>query len=148
MIGKIGKCPQCKHSFKIASTETVNPSPEPLLSTNQAIYGISAASDPLDTPTQSKPELHSDEESFQMSANGRNVRKERYNSDRLRALVEKVNGQSSRLTTLCKGMDDDEVKDIIVDGHAMMIRGLNQIDNFIDNASRAVREAKMSNDSI
>ena len=31
---------------------------------------------------------------------------------------------------------------ILVDGHAMLLRGMNQIDNFADNASRAVREAK------
>jgi len=32
---------------------------------------------------------------------------------------------------------------VVIDGHAMLLRGLNQIDNFIDNASRAVREAKV-----
>jgi hypothetical protein len=39
-------------------------------------------------------------------------------------------------------MDEATVDAVVIDGHAMLIRGLNQIDNFIDNASRAVREAK------
>ena len=39
-------------------------------------------------------------------------------------------------------MDDAGVKQIVVDGHAMLLRGLNQTDNFADNASRAVREEK------
>jgi hypothetical protein len=39
-------------------------------------------------------------------------------------------------------MDDADVDSIQVDGHAMLVRGLNQIDNFADNCSRAVRETK------
>ena len=39
-------------------------------------------------------------------------------------------------------MDEATLPSVVIDGHAMLIRGLNQIDNFIDNASRAVREAK------
>jgi hypothetical protein len=39
-------------------------------------------------------------------------------------------------------MEDADVDGILVDGHAMLLRGMNQIDNFADNASRAVREAK------
>ena len=39
-------------------------------------------------------------------------------------------------------MEDAGIDRIPVDGHAMLLRGMNQIDNFADNASRAVREAK------
>jgi len=34
-------------------------------------------------------------------------------------------------------MEDSKV-DILVDGHAMLLRGLNQVDNFADNATRSV----------
>jgi hypothetical protein len=45
-------------------------------------------------------------------------------------------------------MEDSQVGEIVVDGHAMLMRGMNQIDNFADNASRAIREAKTAKDSI
>lgn len=69
-------------------------------------------------------------------------RKEPYTSERLRAVVERLREQSMRLAGLARGMDDAEVQSIVVDGHAMLVRGLNQIDNFADNCARAVREAK------
>jgi len=69
-------------------------------------------------------------------------RKEPYTSDRLRAVTERLREQSMRLAGLARGMDDSEVESIVVDGHAMLIRGLNQIDNFADNCARSIREAK------
>lgn len=69
-------------------------------------------------------------------------RKEPYDSGRVSAVVERLREQAQRLSQLARSMDDSGVADVVVDGHAMLLRGLNQIDNFTDNASRAVREAK------
>ena len=78
------------------------------------------------------------------SQNGtrRNPRKEPYDPQRVASVVERLREQAARLNQLAKAMDDAGVSDVVVDGHAMLVRGLNQIDNFTDNASRAVREAK------
>jgi hypothetical protein len=69
-------------------------------------------------------------------------RKQGYTADRIAAHVERMREQAARLSGLARSMEDAGVDEIIVDGHAMLMRGLNQIDNFADNASRAVREAK------
>ena len=69
-------------------------------------------------------------------------RKEPYSAARMGVIIERVKEQTTRLTALAKNMDEATVDAVVIDGHAMLIRGLNQIDNFIDNASRAVREAK------
>lgn len=69
-------------------------------------------------------------------------RKEPYTEERVQALVERLRDQAARLAGLARAMEDGAVGEIIVDGHAMLVRGLNQIDNFADNASRAVREAR------
>ena len=71
----------------------------------------------------------------------RNPRKEEYTAERMSEHVERLREQAARLAGLARSMEDANV-DIVVDGHAMLLRGLNQIDNFADNASRAVREAK------
>lgn len=57
-------------------------------------------------------------------------------------VVERLREQANRINSLARMMDEAGVADIEVDGHAMLLRGLNQIDNFTDNAQRAVREAK------
>ena len=75
-------------------------------------------------------------------------RKEKYTSERLRNLVERLREQSMRIAGLARGMDDADVDGIPVDGHAMLIRGLNQIDNFADNCSRAVRETKAARTTL
>jgi hypothetical protein len=75
-------------------------------------------------------------------------RKERYTAERLRSLVEQLREQSMRAAGLARSMDDSSVKDIQVDGHAMLVRGLNQIDNFTDNCARAVREAKAAHTKL
>lgn len=72
----------------------------------------------------------------------RNPRKEPYQSTKMQIVVERLREQAARLSALGKAMDDAKVREIVVDGHAMLFRGLNQIDNFLDNASRAVREAR------
>jgi len=69
-------------------------------------------------------------------------RKEPYTPKRMLAHVERLREQAARLAGLARAMDDAGVKEIVVDGHAMLLRGMNQIDNFADNASRAVREEK------
>ena len=45
-------------------------------------------------------------------------------------------------------IDEAKLDQVVIDGHAMLLRGLNQIDNFIDNANRAVREAKMAKEGF
>jgi hypothetical protein len=45
-------------------------------------------------------------------------------------------------------MEELALEQVVIDGHAMLLRGLNQIDNFIDNANRAVREAKMAKEGF
>lgn len=69
-------------------------------------------------------------------------RKEIYTSDRMTHVVDLLREQAARLSGLARAMEDAGVKNIDVDGHTMLHRGLNQIDNFTDNASRAVREQK------
>ena len=72
----------------------------------------------------------------------REPRKEPYTSERVREQVERLREQAARMTGLARAMDDAGVEEIVVDGHAMLLRGLNQIDNFSDNATRAVRESR------
>jgi hypothetical protein len=57
-------------------------------------------------------------------------------------VVERLREQANRISSLARTMDETGIADIEIDGHAMLLRGLNQIDNFTDNAQRAVREAK------
>jgi hypothetical protein len=82
------------------------------------------------------------------SAAPRIPRKEQYSKDRVLAVVSRVKEQTSRLSSLASSMDSSEVTSVKIDGHAMLIRGLNQIDNFIDNAQRAVREAKVAKSGL
>jgi hypothetical protein len=76
------------------------------------------------------------------TAANRVPRKEPYSKDRLNAVVDRVKDQAVRMSHLAKSIDEAGLPAVVIDGHAMLIRGLNQIDNFIDNASRAVREAR------
>jgi hypothetical protein len=76
-------------------------------------------------------------------ATKRNPRKEVYTAQRINQHVERLREQAARLAGLARTMEDANV-DILVDGHAMLLRGLNQVDNFADNATRSVREAKNS----
>lgn len=69
-------------------------------------------------------------------------RKEPYDSDRMTNVVERLREQAGRLSQLARTLDDAEIDEVVIDGHAMLLRGLNQIDNFADNAARAVREAR------
>lgn len=77
---------------------------------------------------------------------GRVARKEPYSGQRLGVIVEHVREQANKLATLARNIEDAQLDQVVIDGHAMLLRGLNQIDNFIDNANRAVREAKMAKD--
>jgi hypothetical protein len=69
-------------------------------------------------------------------------RKQPYSGPRVEIVVERVRDQAARLSSLARSMQDARLDQVVIDGHAMLLRGLNQIDNFIDNATRAVREAK------
>jgi hypothetical protein len=75
-------------------------------------------------------------------------RKEPYTSQRVEAIVERVREQAQKLAALARTMDDAELDNVVIDGHAMLLRGLNQIDNFIDNANRAVREARVEREGF
>ncbi len=77
-------------------------------------------------------------------AEDRVPRKEPYSSQRMSAIQERIREQSTRLSALVRAMDDAKLDAVIIDGHAMLLRGLNQIENFLDNAARAVREAKLA----
>jgi hypothetical protein len=81
-------------------------------------------------------------------ADGRVPRKEHYSSQRLTGVLERIREQATRMSALARAIDDAKVDAIVVDGHAMLIRGLNQIENFLDNASRAVREAKTARETL
>jgi hypothetical protein len=72
----------------------------------------------------------------------RSARKEPYSVERIDKVVDRMREQAARLSQLMRAMSDGKVDEIVVDGHAMLLRGLNQIDNFADNASRSLREAK------
>jgi hypothetical protein len=82
------------------------------------------------------------------AAGPRVPRKEPYSTERFGAVIERVKDQTTRLGALAKSMDEATLPSVVIDGHAMLIRGLNQIDNFIDNASRAVREAKSAKQGL
>ena len=75
-------------------------------------------------------------------------RKEPYSGQRLTAVIERVREQATKLATLGRSIEDAKLDQVVIDGHAMLVRGLNQIDNFIDNANRAVREAKMAKEGF
>lgn len=77
-----------------------------------------------------------------MNGKERSARKHPYRSTMIATLVDRIRDQAARLSGLARAMEDAEVDEVVVDGHAMLLRGLNQIDNFIDNASRSVREAR------
>jgi hypothetical protein len=79
---------------------------------------------------------------------GRIPRKEPYSGQRVEVVVERVRDQAAKLSSLARTMDDAKLDQVVIDGHAMLLRGLNQIDNFIDNASRAVREAKVAKEGF
>ncbi len=75
-------------------------------------------------------------------------RKEPYSTERFGAVTDRVKDQAARLAALAKSVQEAALAEVAIDGHAMLIRGLNQIDNFIDNASRAVREAKSAKQGL
>jgi hypothetical protein len=79
---------------------------------------------------------------------GRVPRKEPYSGQRVEVVVERVREQAAKLSALSRTMQDARLDHVVIDGHAMLLRGLNQIDNFIDNASRAVREAKVAKEGF
>ena len=81
-------------------------------------------------------------------AAGRVPRKEPYSGQRLTVIIEHVREQATKLATLARSIEDAKLDQVVIDGHAMLLRGLNQIDNFIDNANRAIREAKMAKEGF
>lgn len=81
-------------------------------------------------------------------ASPRVPRKEPYSRERMVSIIDRVRDQALRMSQLTKSIDEAKLDTVVIDGHAMLIRGLNQIDNFIDNASRAVREARSAKKSL
>jgi hypothetical protein len=90
----------------------------------------------------------SKKKSARRPAAGRIPRKEPYSAQRLTAVIDRVRDQATRLATLGRAIEEAKLDQVVIDGHAMLVRGLNQIDNFIDNANRAVREAKMAKEGF
>jgi len=82
------------------------------------------------------------------AAAGRVPRKQPYSGSRMEVVVERVREQATRLQALSRAMEETQLEQVVIDGHAMLLRGLNQIDNFIDNANRAVREAKVAKEGF
>ena len=75
-------------------------------------------------------------------------RKEPYSADRMSKILERIREQAARISGLARALEDAKIDSLVIDGHQMLLRGLNQIDNFIDNASRSVREAKTGKESL
>ena len=74
-------------------------------------------------------------------------RKENYTVERMNQRVERLRELATRLANLSRQMEEHKLE-IVVDGHAMLLRGLNQIDNFADNATRSVREARQAREEL
>ena len=75
-------------------------------------------------------------------------RKEPYSAQRMEAILARIKDQAARISSLARAMQDSGLDTLVIDGHQMLIRGLNQIDNFIDNASRSVREARTRKEGL
>ena len=69
-------------------------------------------------------------------------RKVGYNTEHLNVIVERLREQAARVSALARGLEDAKLKEVVIDGHQMLFRGLTQVDNFVDNASRSLREAR------
>ena len=75
-------------------------------------------------------------------------RKEPYSAQRMEAILARIKDQAARISSLARSMEDARLDTLVIDGHQMLIRGLNQIDNFIDNAARSVREARTRKEGL
>ena len=82
------------------------------------------------------------------SSSARTSRKEPYNAKRLAHVVSRLREQASRLKGLAREIEKAKLDKVVVDGHAMLVRGLNQVDNFSDNLARAIREARVESQQI
>ncbi len=67
-------------------------------------------------------------------------RKEKYDSAAISQQVSRLRRQAAKLAALAKEMQKQEIQQVEVDGSLMMLRGLDQIDNFSNNVDRAIRE--------
>lgn len=74
----------------------------------------------------------------------REPRKEGYTREGLAVVLRHLNDRRRRMATLLLDMEKADLAEVQIDGHKMLMRGLQQIDAFIDNGSRAVREASWS----
>jgi len=81
-------------------------------------------------------------------AGDRVPRKASYSAQRMEAILGRLKEQASRISSLARSMDESRLDALQIDGHQMLLRGLNQIDNFIDNASRSVREARTRKEGL
>jgi hypothetical protein len=102
----------------------------------------------FDNTIRSRGNFMGKKKTSKKTGNGRVPRKEPYSGQRVEVVVERVREQATKLSSLARAMDEAKLTEVVIDGHAMLLRGLNQIDNFIDNASRAVREAKMAKEGF
>ena len=78
------------------------------------------------------------------STNGkvqRTPRKESYDKKRIASVVDRLKDLTSSVAGLSKEMTDAKIDKVDVDGHEMMVRGINQIENFVNNCSSAIRRS-------
>jgi hypothetical protein len=147
-IGRIGTCGQCKTKITIAPS-SIHSSPAILSHPPEA--QDNSLSD-VETPAQdvariaSTSEPEETAEQVPSQARGRAPRKELYSADRLMQLIGKIDESRRRAMELHVAMTDADIPNVLVDGHTMALRGINQLESFIDNASRAIREAKRQKD--
>jgi hypothetical protein len=67
---------------------------------------------------------------------------ETYRKQRITAIVERLSELADRANGVIKEMNTARVGLIEVDGHAMLLRGINQVEHFIENSTTSIREAK------
>jgi hypothetical protein len=70
--------------------------------------------------------------------NAKNARKEVYDKKRVIALLGNLKEITGRAEGLMKDLKDGKIE---VDGHLMLLRGLSQVDNFLNNSSKALSQA-------
>ena len=128
MEGRTANCPKCKGKVTIqGAPQNDETAPSPV---------------PAEAPVAEQAEDHPSVQ------NSRSRRKETYSPARMKTLIDDVSERREHLVELYEAMRSAMVEQMNVDGHNMLVRGLNQLDNFIDNARRALREAKRAKETI
>lgn len=147
MIGRTGNCPNCKSIVKLedspsSSSRSASTFP-PEIKPKSQFESYRQTSETHALGAEGKEDNEAAESN---QARGRTARKEPYSQERIQSLADKVDDIRHRLLDLHDRMNEAAVEEMVVDGHAMLVRGMNQIENFIDNAVRSLREARLAKD--